>query len=352
MKRIDRLRNLMKKQGVSALVVNNLKNIYYLANFSGTEATILVTEKNQYFFTDARYTLIAKNLVKDFEIIESRTPLKQISDILVSEGIKDLQFESQISYGQFLAMKEELRTINLTPSKNLIEELRIIKDASEIETIRTACSISDRAFDELLNYLKPGLSELDLANFLDFKMREFGASSVSFETIVASGARSSMPHGVASNKIIEAGDTITLDFGCYYKHYVSDMTRTIFLGQPSDKMIEIYNTVLDSNNTLISETRAGLAYSDYDLIARKVIEGAGYGDNFTHGIGHGIGLDIHEDPFFGKNSKGLIKAGMTITDEPGIYIDNYGGVRIEDDLLVTEEGCELLTLASKDLIIL
>lgn len=351
MERIEKLRNLMKEDSVESLLITNLNNIFYLTGFWGTSATVLVTENEQYFITDARYTLIARETVKNFKIIESRQPLVEVDSILKSENIFSLQFEGEVSFAFYQNLKNTL-SVDLKASSNLVEKLRIIKDNSEIKLIEKACSISDQAFIDVLDFIKVGISEFDVANFLDFRMRELGASGISFETIVASGNRSSMPHGVASDKFLELGDTITLDFGCYYNHYVSDMTRTVFLGQPEDKMVEIYNAVLESNNTLINQTKAGLLYKDYDGIARDVIEQACYGDFFTHGIGHGIGIDIHEDPFFGKTSEEKLQAGMVITDEPGIYVDDLGGVRIEDDLVVLDNGCKIITKAPKELIII
>lgn len=334
-----------------ALILTNLHNIYYLSGFWGTSATILVTENRQYFMTDARYIQVARDTVKDFDILETRNPLEEIAKIIKTEKISELNFEEDISFAYYQSLKEAV-SCKLQVADNYLERLRMIKDSGEIEIIKQACSISDRAFDEVLNFIEPGLSEVQVANFLDFKMREFGASGISFETIVASGKRSFMPHGVASQKLLQMGDTITLDFGCYYNHYASDMTRTIFLGQPDDKMLDIYTTVLASNQKLIDATKAGLLYKDYDGIARQVIDQAGYGQYFTHGIGHGLGIDVHEKPFFGKTSIDSLEKNMVVTDEPGIYLDDFGGVRIEDDLLVTEQTCEVLTRASKEIIIL
>ena len=214
--------------------------------------------------------------------------------------------------------------------------------------------IPDRhaAFTDVLDFIKPGqTTELQVANFLDFRMREYGASGISFESIIASGYRSAMPHGVASDKVIQSGETLTMDFGCYYNHYVSDMTRTIHIGETTDEEREIYDIVLRSNRALIDATKAGMTRRDYDKVARDVIVEAGYGDYFTHGIGHGIGLDIHEIPYFG-NSDETIEAGMVLTDEPGIYLADKYGVRIEDDIIITENGCEVITLAPKELIVL
>lgn len=207
-------------------------------------------------------------------------------------------------------------------------------------------------FIDVLDFIKPGqTTEMDVNHFLDHRMRQLGAEGASFEFIVASGYRSAMPHGRASEKVIQAGETLTLDFGCYYQHYVSDMTRTIHIGHVTDQEREIYDVVLRANKALIEQAKEGVTYREFDAIPREIINAAGYGANFTHGIGHGIGLDIHEYPYFGKSDE-TIKAGMVLTDEPGIYLDDKYGVRIEDDLLITENGCEVLTLAPKELIVI
>ena len=208
-----------------------------------------------------------------------------------------------------------------------------------LRPLKKACSISDQAFHDILDYIKVGkTTELEAATFLDFRMRELGASGVSFDIISAAGERSAMPHATPSDRVISAGDALTLDFGCLYNHYVSDMTRTIYAGHVSDKEREIYETVLKANQALIAAAKDGLGFCDFDKIPRDVIEKrAGYGQYFTHGIGHGIGLDIHEEPYFSQTSKEAIQAGMVLTDEPGIYIEGLSGVRIEDDLLITEK---------------
>jgi Xaa-Pro aminopeptidase len=230
---------------------------------------------------------------------------------------------------------------------------RQVKDSDEIELIREACRISDQAFTDVLKFIEPGRTEIEVANFLDFRMRELGASGISFETIVASGKRSALPHGVATNKPIDFGDVVTMDFGCFYEHYASDMTRTIFVGQVDDEMRKVYETVLAANSALIKQAKAGLSYAEFDKIPRDIITAAGYGKNFTHGIGHGFGLDIHEVPFFNqKMTEQFLLENMVMTDEPGIYLSGIGGVRIEDDLIITADGCEVLTHSPKELIVI
>ena len=260
-------------------------------------------------------------------------------------GLSRIGFEDEISVSYYHRMQGAFEGLELVPQTQFVEALRMIKDETEIETIRKACSISDQAFHDALEFIKPGKTEIEIANFLDFRMRELGAAGLSFDTILASGINSSKPHAHPMHKPVELGEAITMDFGCLYEHYVSDMTRTIYLGHVSDEQAEIYNTVLKANQALIDQAKAGLGFRDFDKIPRDIIVEAGYGEYFTHGIGHGIGLDIHEEPYFSQTSTDTIKAGMTLTDEPGIYIEGKYGVRIEDDILITDNGCELLTLA-------
>ena len=350
--RVQKLEAALAKTDCDAVLVTNLKNIYYLTGFSGTEATVFISKNRRLFLTDSRYTLIAKGVVKGFDIIETRDALAEIAKLTADDQLVKIGFDDQVSYHYFKTLEKVFVGRSLVPMTEFIEKIRMIKDAGEIETIRHACSISDRAFLDVLDFIKPGkTSELDVMNFLDARMRQLGASGASFDFIIASGERSAMPHGVASDKIIQSGETLTMDFGCYYNHYVSDMTRTIHIGQTSDEEREIYDVALRANKALIEAAKAGMSRIDYDRVPRQVINDAGYGTHFTHGIGHGIGLDIHEIPYFGYSDE-PIEAGMVLTDEPGIYLDGKYGVRIEDDLVVTETGCEVLTLAPKELIVL
>ena len=351
-RRLERFDAKLAQSGLDALLVTGQNNIYYLTDFWGTNATVFITKNRRLFLTDSRYTLIAKQSVHGFDIIESKDPLKDIVKIIEADKLETIGFDNQVSFAYYQGLQAIFEGFTLSPQSNFMEELRMIKDEKELATIRKACSISDRAFTDVLDFIKPGqTTELQVANFLDFRMREYGASGVSFESIIASGYRSAMPHGVASEKVIQSGETLTMDFGCYYNHYVSDMTRTIHIGDTTDEEREIYDIVLRSNQALIDAAKAGMTRRDYDKVARDVIVEVGYGDYFTHGIGHGIGLDIHEIPYFG-NSDETIEAGMVLTDEPGVYLADKYGVRIEDDIIITENGCELITLAPKELIVL
>lgn len=351
-KRLEKFERALKESDVDGILVTNLTNIYYLTGFHGTSATVFISGQRRIFVTDARYSLIAKKVVTGFDIVETRDAVTEIAKVIAEDGLKKLGFDSQVTFQYYQELTTVFSGYELVAMTNFVENLRMIKDEQEIATIRKACSISDKAFMDVLDFIKPGeTTELAVANFLDFRMREYGASGISFDTIAASGYRSAMPHGRASDKVIQSGETLTLDFGCYYDHYVSDMTRTIHIGQVTDEEREIYDIVLKANQALIEKAKAGLSYRDFDAIPRAVIDNAGYGTHFTHGIGHGIGLDVHEIPYFGKSDE-KIQAGMVLTDEPGIYLDGKYGVRIEDDLLITETGCEILTLAPKELIVI
>lgn len=348
--RLSNLKEKIAQENLDALILTDMKNIYYLTGFSGTAGTIFMTAEHSYFMTDDRYIGIARQLITGFEIIQTRDALSEIAAL--AEDLQTIGFEDTVDFAFYRVLTEKLKKAKLIPTTNFVAELRQIKDADEIETIKKACQIADKAFEAVLRYIEPGRTEIEVANFLDFKMREMGASGISFDTIVASGKRSSLPHGVATHKMIEFGDPVTIDFGCYYNHYASDMTRTVFVGEASPKMREIYQVVRQANESLIEQAKSGMALSDFDKIPRDIIINASYGEYFTHGIGHGLGLDVHEIPYFGAKAVGELKGNMVVTDEPGIYIPDFGGVRIEDDLLVTAEGCEVLTHSPKELIIL
>jgi len=242
--------------------------------------------------------------------------------------------------------------IELVPVSESVEKLRLIKSNEEIKILEEAAKIADHAFDHILTYIKPGLTEIAVMNELEFFMRKQGATSSSFDIIVASGLRSALPHGVASEKVIETGDFVTLDFGAYYKGYCSDITRTIAVGEPSDKLKEIYNIVLEAQLRGVNGIKAGLTGREADALTRDYITEKGYGEYFGHSTGHGIGLEIHEAPGLAFRSDTVLEPGMAVTVEPGIYIPGIGGVRIEDDIIVTSEGNEVITKSPKELIIL
>ncbi|MGX7417442.1 M24 family metallopeptidase [Carnobacterium gallinarum] len=355
MSRIDKLRKGMQQRGLDALLVTSPYNLRYVSNFTGTTGLSIITLNEAYFVTDFRYTEQVAEQAKGFTIVQNFGPIyDEVVKIVTDQEIEALGFEQDFVTFSTFDMLEEIipGTTDLVPVSGLIEELREIKEDSEIETIRKACSISDAAFKYILGVIKPGMSEIEVANLLDFHMRSLGATGVSFDTIVASGLRSAMPHGVASSKLIETGDFVTLDFGCYYEGYVSDMTRTIAVGEPSAKLKEIYQITLDAQLRVIDAAKPGMTGVELDAVARDYIASKGYGTAFGHSTGHGIGLEIHEGPNVSKLADKAFVAGNVITDEPGIYLPGIGGVRIEDDLLITATGNEVLVHSPKELIIL
>src|SRR5699024_8374421 len=233
---------------------------------------------------------------------------------------------------------------------DLVETLRLIKSDEEIEIMQAAAKIADDAFNHILNYIKPGRTELDVSNELEFFMRQAGATASSFDTIVASGYRSALPHGVASNKTIEAGELVTLDFGALYEGYCSDITRTVAVGHVNDQLKEIYDIVLQAQLKGVKGVKAGITRHEADALTRDYITEKGYGDYFGHSTGHGLGMEVHENPRLAPDASVILEEGMVVTVEPGIYVPEVGGCRIEDDIVVTTEGNKRLTHADKQFI--
>lgn len=351
--RVNNLREQMKSEGISSFLITSPYNLRYLTGFTGTTGLALIGLEEAFFITDFRYTEQAAKQCVGFEIVKNVGPiLEVVADLVESKNIENLGFEeSFVPFKQYVEL-EGLLEVDLIPVSGMVEELREVKDEEEIAIVEKACEIADKAFSHILTYIKPGMTEIQVANELDFYMRSLGASSVSFETIVASGLRSAMPHGVASEKVIEQGDMITIDFGCYYNGYVSDMTRTISLGEPSDKLREIYNVVKEAQQKVLDVAKPGMTGVELDAVARDYIASKGYGEAFGHSTGHGIGLEIHEGPNVSKLAEKAFVPGNIITNEPGVYLPGIGGVRIEDDMLVTENGIKRLTHSEKELIIL
>ena len=353
MNRIEQVRDFLNEENLDAIWISNEKNIFYLSGFTGSTAEIVISKDNQYFITDFRYKEQAASQAKDYKIIiREKSVFEEMNDILVEQQIKSLAFEANhVTYAQFVDVDDILET-ELVETRGVVEEIRLIKSEEEIEIMKEACEITDQAFDHILTFIKPGVTELEVANEIEHFLKQKGASSMSFDTIIASGVRSSMPHGRASEKVIEDGDIVTLDFGCYYKGYSSDITRTIAVGEIDPKLVEIYHIVLEAHNRVIEQAKPGMTGKEVDAIARDYITEKGYGPDFGHSTGHGLGLDVHESLAISKLGEQILEEGMIFTDEPGIYIEGLGGVRIEDDLVVRADGMESLNCSPKELIIL
>lgn len=351
MSKLQKIRKKLAEKQLDALLITNGYNRRYLTGFTGTAGAAIITETKALFITDFRYTVQANNQVKEFEIIkQAKTLTDEINKQLKNLKVKQLGIEDfDITYHQYLNFQEEFE-IKLIPVGDLVETLRLIKSDEEIEIMQAAAKIADDAFNHILNYIKPGRTELDVSNELEFFMRQAGATASSFDTIVASGYRSALPHGVASNKTIEAGELVTLDFGALYEGYCSDITRTVAVGNVNDQLKEIYDIVLQAQLKGVKGVKAGITGHEADALTRDYITEKGYGDYFGHSTGHGLGMEVHENPRLAPGASVILEEGMVVTVEPGIYVPEVGGCRIEDDIVVTTEGNKRLTHADKQFI--
>lgn len=352
MDKIAKIHDLLNKQDLDAIVILSDYNRRYISEFTGTSGALLISKNENKLITDFRYIEQATNQATNFEIINRSGSINdEIISIINSQNFQKVGFEGHlVSYDTYQILNKA--TAQLVSFGNEIEHIREIKTPEEIEKIKVAAKIVDDTYNYLLETVKAGMTEREVKALLESKMLELGADGPSFDTIVASGYRGALPHGVASDKVIEQGDMITLDFGAYYRGYCSDITRTFAIGEPDAKLKEIYDIVLKSQIKAINEIKPGMSVEEADALSRDYIDAHGYGKEFGHSLGHGIGLDIHEGPLLSKNANGTIEVNNCVTIEPGIYVDGLGGVRIEDDILITENGCEVFTKCTKDLIIL
>ncbi len=351
--RIDKLVKSLKKSGLDFLLVTTPSHLRYLCGFSGSNGLALISGTQRLFLTDFRYKDQVKEEVKGFQTqIADRELFISLTNVkkLLQRKFR-LGFEAKnLSYASYQKIKEVLPKAKLVPTNNLVEELVAQKEPKELEKIRKAAEIVDEVFDEIVPQIKPGVSEMDLAAELEYRMKKKGASGSAFEPIVASGYRSALPHGRASNKKLKKGEFVTLDFGAVYAGYVSDLTRTVLLGRANERQRKIYSIVYQAQRKGIAALEAGKAARAVDQVAREFIKEKGFGPNFGHGLGHGIGVQVHESPILNPRSSDVLKENMVVTIEPGIYISKWGGVRIEDDVLVTSNGPEVLTSSHNELL--
>ncbi|OYD09992.1 M24 family metallopeptidase [Paludifilum halophilum] len=353
-KRLNRLRKWMDDQGMEALLVSHPINRRYLTGFTGSAGWVIVTSEAQVLISDFRYRVQAKEQAPNYDFIQHKgNPFTTVKEQCDNLGIRSIAFEKDhLTFGQYQRLSESLKSTRAVPVGRVVEKLREVKDAWEIETITEAARIADHAFEAVLGEIRPGKTEREISMRLEFLMREMGADSSSFDIIVASGPRSALPHGVASDRSLQKGDLVTMDFGALYQGYCSDMTRTVMLGQPDHRQREIYEIVLEAQKRAVKAIRPGLTGKEADAVARDWIIRRGYGEYFGHSTGHSLGMEVHEKPGLSVKEGTLLEPGMVVTVEPGIYLPDFGGVRIEDDVLVTAEGYEVLTHSSKELIII
>lgn len=353
--RTDRLLAAMP-QGFEAALVSTEVNRFYFLNFdSGDAGTVLILPEKTYFIIDSRYIEIAEATVQDAEVILENRALEQVRDILASHGVKRLYMENKATVAYANRVREMLPGVEVDTSATLsdtIDALRAVKSEEELDAIRRAQVITDACFDHMLKTIKPGLREIDAALEMEVFMRSHGAGKLAFGTIFVSGAKTSLPHGVPGDKRIEAGDFVTMDFGANVDGYCTDMTRTVAVGSVTEEQKTVYETVLKAQLACCEFAKAGQMGCEVDKIARDIIDGAGFKGCFGHGLGHAVGIEIHENPRYGALCKDIVQEGMVMTIEPGIYLPGKFGVRIEDTVFVREGGVEIIGKSPKELIVL
>lgn len=351
--RINKLRPLIKEAGIDALYITDVANVAYFTGHKGDDCSLFISQDSACILTDFRYLEMAQSM-NEWLSFDMVTAGNTVINILGSKPEVRIGVEKEaITLDMYMLLNSGLKDKKtFVPVSGLVEKLRMIKDEDEIESTRKACDIAVKTYLHMLEFLKPGLEETEAAAELEYYMKKLGAEGPSFDTILITGVKTSMPHGVPGHCVIQKGDFVTMDFGCKVDGYCSDMTRTVAIGNPTEEMKEVYNVVLKAQLNAIDKLHAGITGIEGDSYARSIIEEAGYGEYFGHSLGHGTGLKIHEAPNYSPNYKGIIPEGAILSIEPGIYLPGKFGVRIEDLALVTKSGIIDFENAPKDLIIL
>ena len=351
--RQNRLKAVLAEQELDGILISRLSNIRYICGFTGSAGSCIITPNANYFITDGRYKEQSKKEVKDFErFIDYGTHIEIAQkNNLIHKGLK-LAFESEIlSYNSYNQLTELFPKVKWESTKKILENLAAVKVASELKALRTAIEITDKVFYEVLNIIKIGVSEKYIALEIANRYWKY-ADGEAFSTIVASGPNSAIPHAQPGERILKKGDFVVIDTGAKYDGYHADMTRTILMGEPTEKHSEIYELVKKSQQAGIDAAKAGVACKTVDDATRNIIADAGYGDKYIHSAGHGIGLEIHTYPRLSQQSEEVLEENNVVTIEPGVYLTEWGGVRIEDDIWVKKDGNEVLNKTSKELMIL
>ncbi len=350
-KSLEKLRKKLSEENLDGIFLHQRENVLYLTGFTGSTGGALVTMEHAWILVDSRYTEQAGQQCPDFEVVDVDRPW-HFQSLIKDE--KTVGFEEDfLTVAIYDEMKEKLAdSVSLVPASSLMKDVRMYKEPEELDKLQRAVDIADDAFHHILSFLKEGVMEVDIANELDFYMRSQGATGPSFDFIVASGERSALPHGVASRKKLEHGEAVLMDYGCIYENYCSDMTRTVFLGDPGPEMQQLYYIVKEGQARAYRNAIVGKAMNLPELAVRSYFQQMDLEQYFGHSLGHGVGLEIHEMPFANRKATEKFRPGMVFTIEPGIYIPNGAGVRIEDMVYMTYNGPHTMTGSPKELIIL
>ncbi len=350
--RLDRLRHFLEMQKLQAFLVTKPENIYYLSGFTGgSDARLVVSMADKYIVTDGRYLDQAGRECPDWELARVQggglDSLAAICDKYSSLAVES----NHVTYGLFVRLQSALKP-QLSPQENIIEGLRRQKDAVELEWLRAAARVGDEVFQRICLEIRPGWSEVQVANRIAYYLRELGCSGEAFPTIAVAGENAALPHGQPGTRRLQKGDMLTMDFGGFYHGYAGDMTRTIAIGAASARLQEVYSRVLEAQQKGVASIKAGIRAQALDQLVRDVLARYGLDDYFLHGTGHGLGLEIHETPNLSRHCEDILEENMVVTVEPGVYMSGWGGIRIEDTVIIGYGGCEVITASEKGLLII
>jgi len=352
-KRQEKLRSVLSERNLDGLLITNLTNIRYICGFTGSAGTCLVTDKGQYFITDGRYIEQSKEQVKGFDrYIDMDSHFSIIKKNKLLDSNLKIAFEADhVNFTLYDSMKKIFNGVDWVSTQMIVEELASVKDETEIDAFRVAVEITDKVYEEILPMLRPGFTEKQVANTLVSKYREYGDGEA-YSPIVATGPNGALPHAIPTDREFKKGDFVVIDAAAKYAGYHADMTRTPVVGKATDKHREVYAIVKEAQKRGCEIAKAGVPCQEVDAATRDYIHEMGYGEYYTHGTGHGLGLEIHTSPRFSPTSKEVLKENNVMTIEPGIYIAGWGGVRIEDDVIINQNDCEILNKTTKDLVVL
>lgn len=353
-KRLQAIRERLRDEALDAMIIQSPINRRYMSGFTGSAGTLVISQHHTWLLVDFRYVEQAKAQVDTIQVERVDKPLEDLGRLLADHQLHRVAFEAgHLTVHEHQRLAEVVNQVRWEPRVDWIETLRGVKDDEEVAAIQKAVDVADAAFEHIIDFLRPGVTEREVALELEFFMRRKGAESLAFPSIVASGPNGALPHAVPSDRRIERGDLVTLDFGCVVDGYCSDITRTVAIGDPDEKSRDLYALVLRAQLAAMEAIQPGVEAREVDRVARDIISEAGYGDYFGHGLGHGLGMNVHEEfPRLSPRGEVVLQPGMVSSVEPGIYIPGWGGIRIEDLVVVTETGCRILTQSSKELMTL